>query len=58
MSDFDRDGNRIPDDDEREAAWDARRARRRHGCLCGKPDWPGSCPGAAFCPVHGEQLDD
>lgn len=20
------------------------------GCVCGTPDWPGRCPGPAFCP--------
>ena len=35
-----------------------RRARRRHGCLCGYPDWPGQCPGAHACPVHGQDLGD
>lgn len=56
MSDFDEDGRREPDDDERREAFEARRARRNH-CLCGNPDWPGSCPGPANCPVHGEDLD-
>jgi hypothetical protein len=46
------------DEDERREAIDQRRARRRQGCLCGYPDWPGQCPGAAYCPVHGEDLSD
>ena len=33
-----------------------RRARRLRGCLCGQPDMPGQCPGAANCPMHGEDL--
>lgn len=46
------------DEDERRDAIDARRARRRTGCLCGYPDWPGQCPGPANCPVHGEKLSN
>ena len=34
-----------------------RRARRLRGCLCGQPDMPGRCPGAANCPMHGEGED-
>lgn len=42
------------DDDLRREAYDEARARRRRNtCLCGWPDWPGQCPGAAACPVHG-----
>ena len=26
-------------------------------CLCGYPDWPGRCPGAENCPVHGEERE-
>ncbi|MFC3227370.1 hypothetical protein ACFOGJ_09025 [Marinibaculum pumilum] len=45
------------DEDERREAIDFRRAMsRRRSCLCGYPDWPGQCPGPAFCPVHGEDL--
>lgn len=58
MSDFDEDGRRVPDHDELEDAWEAKRAKRRYtGCLCGYPDWPGQCPGPQNCPVHGEDLD-
>lgn len=46
------------DEDDRREAIDARRARRRTGCLCGYPDWPGQCPGPANCPVHGENLSN
>ena len=46
------------DDDDRREAWEQRRARRNRGCLCGYPDWPGQCPGAANCPVLGEDLSD
>ena len=35
-----------------------RQAKRRLGCLCGYPDWPGRCPGAAHCPVHGQDSGD
>ena len=50
---------REPDeDDRREAIMDRRRARRIYSCLCGYPDWPGQCPGAANCPVHGEDLSE
>lgn len=43
------------DEDERREAIDERRSRNRHRCKCGNPDWPGSCPGPAHCPVHGEE---
>ena len=35
---------------------EAIRERRRNSnrCKCGYPDWPGQCPGPAFCTVHGE----
>jgi hypothetical protein len=56
MSDRDEFGRYEPDDDERREAFEARRNRRRSGCLCGYPDWPGQCPGPANCPVHGEDL--
>lgn len=46
------------DEDDRREAIDQRRARRRAGCLCGYPDWPGHCPGPENCPVHGEDLSD
>ena len=55
MSDRDENGCYVGDYDEREAAWDEKRARRT-GCLCGWPDWPGQCPGPAACPVHGRDL--
>ena len=42
------------DDLRREAINERRRQRRLTGCLCGYPDWPGSCPGWRSCPVHGE----
>jgi hypothetical protein len=45
--------NEDHDEDLRREAIDERR-RNRRGCLCGHPDWPGQCPGAANCPVHGE----
>lgn len=47
---------REHDEDLRREAL-AERRRTRRGCLCGYPDWPGSCPGAANCPVHGEDLE-
>lgn len=37
-----------------EELYEHRRRTRWHGCLCGYPDWPGQCPGAANCPVHGQ----
>lgn len=46
------------DDDDRREAYMQRRQRSFRGCLCGYPDWPGRCPGAAACPAHGENLDD
>ena len=52
MSDYDETGRRIPDDDEREDAYQARQSRV--WCKCGYPDWPGQCPGWRNCPVHGE----
>lgn len=56
MSEFDEHGHRVPDYTELvEAAEERRRLRWRTKCLCGYPDWPGQCPGAANCPVHGEQ---
>lgn len=33
---------------DREEIWKER--RRRTHCRCGNPDWPGRCPGPAFCP--------
>jgi hypothetical protein len=36
----------------------AERRKRRRGCLCGNPDWPGSCPGPENCPVHGQNLNE
>lgn len=50
---------REPDYDElRDAADERRRMRWSRGCLCGYPDMPGSCPGPATCPMHGEQHPD
>ena len=34
----------------REEAYYAREDRSAGRCQCGSPDWPGSCPGPAFCP--------
>ena len=54
----------MDDDERRYGSWDVQmemaeeRARRRKtGCACGYPDWPGSCPGTANCPVanYGEE---
>ncbi len=57
MSDRDEDGRYEPDMDERREAYEARRGNRnRSGCLCGYPDWPGTCPGPENCPVHGEDM--
>jgi hypothetical protein len=57
MSDRDEFGRREPDDDERREAHELRKSMRRASlCLCGYPDWPGQCPGPAFCPVHGEEI--
>ena len=44
------------DEDARRDAIDDRRRYRWQGCLCGYPDMPGTCPGAASCPMHGENL--
>ena len=44
----------IDEDDRREAIDQRRASRRGTTCLCGNPDWPGSCPGPDNCPVHGE----
>lgn len=33
------------------------RRRKALGCLCGNPDWPGRCPGAAACPVQQGSID-
>ena len=46
------------EDLRREAIEERRRLLRSRGCLCAWPDWPGSCPGPANCPVHGEDLGD
>jgi hypothetical protein len=51
MSEWERDDQRQ---EYAEELYEERRATRLRGCLCGYPDWPGQCPGAAFCPVHGE----
>ena len=56
MSDFDDDGHRIPDDDERRDEIDARRARNAHKCLCDDANMPGHCPGPANCPM--QSVDD
>lgn len=45
------------DEEERREAIMERRSRFQ-GCKCGNPDWPGSCPGWQFCPVHGENESD
>ena len=59
MSDFDEDGRRIPDYEEMRDAYEERRRRSRiFGCACGYPDWPGSCPGTANCPVANYGRDD
>jgi len=50
-------GLNEPDYDDYRDAVDERR-RRRRGCLCGYPDWPGQCPGPENCPVHGENLSE
>lgn len=48
----------VDEDDRREAMMERRARRRARSCLCGYPDWPGQCPGAAQCPVHGEDLSE
>ena len=59
MSDYDERGRRIPDYDERrDAADERRRLQNIYHCLCGNPDIPGSCPGPAACPMHGETLEE
>lgn len=40
----------MTDDDIRAEAYYARQDRNAGRCQCGTPDWPGSCPGPAFCP--------
>jgi hypothetical protein len=50
MSERDDDG-----DARRDAFYERRRRRWATRCLCGYPDMPGHCPGAANCPMHGEQ---
>ena len=43
----------------REEAYYAREDRNASRCQCGSPDWPGSCPGPAFCPcVRGDDDED
>jgi len=44
--------------DARVERYYSRRARRFFGCLCAHPDMPGRCPGAANCPLHGENLNE
>lgn len=46
-------GRYEPDEDEKRDAWEAKQ-RRGQGCKCGYPDWPGSCPGPANCPMCQE----
>lgn len=53
---MDDDERRYGDSDTRADAFEERLRRRSSGCLCGNPDWPGQCPGAANCPVHGEDM--
>jgi hypothetical protein len=57
MSDLDdprHDDARAEDAEER---YYERQRRRLTRCLCGYPDLPGSCPGPAACPMHGEDLE-
>jgi len=49
--DLDRD---LDPDLVREAAIERRQRRWNSGCFCGYPDMSGTCPGPAFCPMHGE----
>lgn len=46
------------DEDARRDAMHEARRHRWLGCLCGYPDMPGTCPGAAFCPMHGETPEE
>lgn len=48
----------IDEDERRDAIDHARAWRRATTCRCGYPDWPGSCPGPAACPVYGEGDED
>ena len=57
VSDFDELGRRIPDPDELREAWEERR-RNFNGCKCGRPDWPGQCPGWRNCPVARGECDE
>lgn len=49
---------REMDDEERRDAYEERRERTRNRCLCGYPDWPGRCPGPAYCPIQQCEGDD
>lgn len=44
--------------DAREEAYYARQDRNAGRCQCGTPDWPGSCPGPAFCPCVRDDDED
>jgi len=44
----------IDEDERREAIEERREQSRRYGCACGYPDWPGTCPGTANCPLWQE----
>jgi len=57
MSDFDELGRRIPDLDEIRFALEEWR-RNFNGCKCGRPDWPGTCPGWRNCPVARGECDE
>lgn len=47
-----------PDEDEKRDAWESKRKRNRNqGCACGYPDLPGSCPGAANCPMCQDDFE-
>jgi hypothetical protein len=39
-----------PEDDLDEHGRTPRQVTAASQCQCGKPDWPGSCPGPANCP--------
>ena len=59
MSDHDEHGNRIPDNDELQEAWEQKRARRlaQQGCQCG-PDMAPGCPGPMHCPANNYGRED
>lgn len=48
---------RDPDFAELDAAAEERYRRAGRGCQCGE-DWPGRCPGPAFCPCVGDLEGD